>query len=158
MPEPVLTGGCQCGAVRFRVGRLGKSTICHCRMCQKAFGSWFGPLVQVHDVVWTRGEPKYFRSSNMMRRGFCAECGTPLSCVDDSGMIELSGGAFDDPSVAPATVQYNVRSKLAQFDDLPNVPLHRHVDKELAFEATVVSYQHPDHDTAVWPPEGGRHV
>ena len=41
--HPVHEGGCQCGAVRFSVGRLGRGSICHCRMCQKAFGSFFGP-------------------------------------------------------------------------------------------------------------------
>ena len=31
------TGGCQCGAVRFRVaGPLRHASICNCRMCQKA--------------------------------------------------------------------------------------------------------------------------
>jgi hypothetical protein len=35
------SGGCQCGAVRFRVdGELGRASICHCRMCQKAFGAF----------------------------------------------------------------------------------------------------------------------
>ena len=35
--KPVHTGGCQCGAVRFRIeGALGRASICHCRMCQKA--------------------------------------------------------------------------------------------------------------------------
>ena len=52
------TGGCQCGAVRFRVtGELGRPTICHCRMCQKAFGAFFGPLVSVK-VAKTRGPKK----------------------------------------------------------------------------------------------------
>ncbi len=38
--EAPFTGGCQCGAVRFAVGRLGRASICHCRMCQKAFGGF----------------------------------------------------------------------------------------------------------------------
>eukprot|EP01037_Dinobryon_pediforme_P031903 gene31903-36613_t len=36
-------------------------------MCQKAFGGPFGPLVTVHGLVWTRGEPTRFRSSNKAR-------------------------------------------------------------------------------------------
>jgi hypothetical protein len=54
------SGGCQCGAVRFRVvGRLADASICHCRMCQKAFGAYFAPLVSVRGAAfaWTRGEP-----------------------------------------------------------------------------------------------------
>ncbi len=50
-----FTGGCQCGAVRFRAERLGRASICHCRMCQKAFGGFFGPLVTAYGVEWTRG-------------------------------------------------------------------------------------------------------
>ncbi|RVQ04591.1 GFA family protein, partial [Sinorhizobium meliloti] len=31
----IFTGGCQCGAVRYRAeGTLGDPHICHCRMCQ----------------------------------------------------------------------------------------------------------------------------
>ena len=44
----VYSGGCQCGAVRFRVeGALGDASICHCRMCQKASGNFYQPLVSV---------------------------------------------------------------------------------------------------------------
>jgi hypothetical protein len=53
-----LSGGCQCGAVRYHATeRLDNAHICHCRMCQKAFGGFFGPLVTAHDAVWTRGQP-----------------------------------------------------------------------------------------------------
>ena len=74
-----ITGGCQCGAVRFAAERLGGAAICHCRMCQKAFGGFFGPLVSGYGVVWTRGEPSYFASSDKFRRGFCASGGAPIS-------------------------------------------------------------------------------
>src|SRR6476659_8086829 len=100
------SGGCQCGAVRFHVVRLGRASICHCRMCQKAFGAFFGPLVTGHGVEWTRGEPTRFRSSNLVRRGFCSACGTPLTYEYDGG-TELAIGAFDDPTVAAPTIQVN---------------------------------------------------
>ena len=76
--RPQYSGGCQCGAVRFRVeGALGDASVCHCRMCQKASGNFYLPLVSVREakLTWTRGEPKRFRSSNHASRGFCAECG-----------------------------------------------------------------------------------
>ena len=56
----LVSGGCQCGAVRFRAGKFGRSSICHCRMCQKAFGRFFGALVTAHQFEWTRGEPALF--------------------------------------------------------------------------------------------------
>ncbi len=148
-----LTGGCQCGAVRFRAGRLGSSAICHCRMCQKAFGNYFAPLVMVKEVEWTRGAPTIFRSSNLAQRGFCAKCGTPLCYLEDTGAIELAGGAFDHPDVAPPTVQYVLKDKLALFDTLGNVRHQPQVEKEAAGLAMVVSCQHPDHDTEIWPQE-----
>ena len=82
------TGGCQCGAVRFVVeGPLGRASICHCRMCQKAFGAFYGPFVSAPKVRWTTGAPKYFASSNRVRRGFCEACGTPLSFEPDDGQL-----------------------------------------------------------------------
>ena len=100
------TGGCQCGAVRFRVeGALGDASICHCRMCQKAMGNFYAPLVSIKDgsLTWTRGAPSWFQSSNFAKRGFCATCGTPLAYDAPDGLA-LTIGAFDDPSdIAPSS-------------------------------------------------------
>ena len=38
--KTVLTGGCQCGAIRCAMTKApAKVSICHCRMCQKASGA-----------------------------------------------------------------------------------------------------------------------
>ena len=150
-----FSGGCQCGAVRFRVARLGRPSICHCRMCQKAFGAFYGPLVTGHAVEWTRGEPRRFRSSNLARRGFCADCGTPLTYEYDGG-VELAIGAFDDPRVAAPIIQVNPADKLPFVDGLANLPMRPDgaEGKAEAFKHRVVDYQHPDHDTEAWPAEG----
>ncbi|MFS2045522.1 GFA family protein, partial [Stenotrophomonas geniculata] len=87
--QPEYSGGCQCGAIRFQArGALTDSSICHCRMCQKAFGAYYAPLVSVRGVQfsWTRGQPRYFQSSNVVRRGFCADCGTPLTYEAPDGV------------------------------------------------------------------------
>jgi hypothetical protein len=148
-----ITGGCQCGAVRYRCEELGRASICHCRMCQKAFGAFYGPLVTGKGLVWTRGEPSWFQSSNKVRRGFCAQCGTPLA-YDWGGDVEISIGSLDDPELAPPEIQVNPADKLSYVDALHTLPVRRAPDNsEVAeFMAGIESHQHPDHDTIVWPP------
>lgn len=147
-----ITGGCQCGAVRFQAASLGRPSICHCRMCQKAFGGFYAPLVTAHGLEWTRGRPKTFASSNMVTRGFCADCGTPLTYAYDGG-IEVAIGALDTPALAAPVIQVNPTDKQPFADGLAALPI-RPDDAEphwAALKAAVVSYQHPDHDTAEWP-------
>ncbi|MFT4256335.1 MAG: GFA family protein [Pseudoxanthomonas sp.] len=149
-------GGCQCGAIRFRVtGALDDASICHCRMCQKAFGAYYAPLVSTRgaELQWTRGEPKRFASSNLVRRGFCAECGTPLTYEAPDG-VALAAGAFDHPERYAPHVQYGAECKLPFFDGLAQLPARRTEEDlpALEFLSRIVSMQHPDHDTAAWPP------
>ncbi len=151
--DGVFTGGCQCGAVRFRAEKLGRPSICHCRMCQKAFGSFFGVLVTADHahLTWTRGQPSLFRSSAKVKRGFCNKCGTPLT-YHVGEHIELAIGAFDHPETLEPQVQVNHDKRLPWIDHLFEKPAATSPEME-AFFASVVSNQHPDHDTAVWPPE-----
>lgn len=144
------TGGCQCGAVRFTVdGDLGRASICHCRMCQKAFGAFFGPLVPAPGLRWTRGTPKYFQSSNRVKRGFCDACGTPLTYEPDAGPAEVAIGAFDKPALIRPVIQLDVAERmpwLGELNDLPLVPPDEQAGSA-GFFASIVSRQHPDHDT-----------
>ena len=71
--KPVLTGGCQCGAVRYAVTTApNRVSICHCRMCQKAAGAPFASFADINktDFAWTKGKPSSFRSSTIAERGF----------------------------------------------------------------------------------------
>ena len=154
--KPVYTGGCQCGAIRFRIeGALVNASICHCRMCQKAFGSFYAPLatVPVDGLAWTRGEPKRFRSSNHVQRGFCADCGTPLT-YEAAGEIALAIGAFDHPDEVAPTIQFGVEARLPFVDGIPDLPVRETLDDTEAapFLQDIASYQHPYHDTETWPP------
>lgn len=145
-----MTGGCQCGAVRFSVdGELGRPSICHCRMCQKAFGSFYGPLISAPGLRWTRGTPKHFQSSNRVRRGFCETCGTPLTFEPDNGPVEVAIGAFDDPTALRPVIQLDVATRMPWLGELDNLPTTTPTEAEkfAAHYASIVSYQHPDHDT-----------
>jgi len=153
----ISTGGCQCGAVRFRVeGELEDGSICHCRMCQKATGGLFGPYVRAPfaAVTWTRGEPGYFRSSNTVRRGFCRECGTPLTFEYDEGNISFAVGAMDKPHLVKLCEQLASPGRIADFAVLADLPEHPIDEPQAAAHlAGIISFQHPDFDTVDWSPK-----
>ena len=150
-----ISGGCQCGAVRYRAESLSKASICHCRMCQKAFGGFYAPLTTAHGLQWTRKKPDYFKSSSKVTRGFCSQCGTPLT-YDWGGEIEISIGSLDAPEIAPPLVQVNPTDKLTFVDGLPSLPVRTNTQGELEFMEGIVSHQHPDHETEQWPLEDSK--
>ena len=143
--EPYLTGGCQCGAVRFAIYaepvRIG---LCHCRMCQKAVGGPFISLaeVSVDEFAWTHGQPASFKSSSIAARDFCANCGTPLSYRKIGGTtIELTTGSFDKPDTVTPTYAVGTESWLSWTGSIANLP------GKITVSTNVESHQHPDHDT-----------
>ena len=148
---PVLTGGCQCGAVRYALAsRPTKASICHCRMCQKAFGSYFAPLAGVPraDLAWTRGVPGRFRSSEAVERGFCRDCGTPLFyTVLERDRISVSLGSLDDPSAVPPESQFGLEGVMPFFAALHDLPGEQSDDGiPEPLRTRLASRQHPDHD------------
>ena len=99
--------------------------------------------------------PKRFASSNLAWRGFCAECGTPLT-FETEGEVELCIGALDNPALAAPVIQVNPADKQPFVDGLAALPTRPDdAEPELEdFKTRVISNQHPDHDTAEWPPKG----
>jgi hypothetical protein len=124
-------------------------------MCQKAFGSFGAPLVSVdpRHFRWTRGEPGLFRSSRVVARGFCRDCGTPMFMKEDGdNPIEIAIGTLDDPSRAVPDHVSGVERKVPWADDLPSLPARRtDEDRTPQALARLGSLQHPDHDTPEWP-------
>ncbi|MFD1694564.1 GFA family protein [Roseibium aestuarii] len=151
--KPSHTGGCQCGAVRYAVSGLRGAGICHCRMCQKAFAAPYAALVTAETLTWTRGAPAHFRSSNLVRRGFCATCGTPLTYEQDGGATDVAILTLDDPSAAEPVIQLAREQAVPWCERVLQRP-GRDPDQQAkanAFLNRVLSYQHPDHDTLHWP-------
>jgi hypothetical protein len=151
------SGGCQCGNLRYNIsGKLGEAVICHCRMCQKAFGSWGAALVAVawKDFTWTRGKPSTFKSSPIVERGFCATCGTPLFMAEtNDANIELAIGTLDNPNAIGAlSSQDGVESRVAWFETMHHLPQRLTTETRPAeVLLQLKSLQHPDHDTPTWP-------
>jgi hypothetical protein len=156
-----FTGGCQCGAVRYALLEEPSGPhICHCRMCQKAFGSFFAPLtgVSLEKFELTRGKLAIFKSSDQTERGFCRNCGTPLTLHDvDSPRIAVSIGSLDKPEKVEPINQFGIESRMPWFVKLTALPGDKTTEEdspELAPKIAASNHQHPDHDTTAWPPRG----
>ena len=154
------SGGCQCGAVRYRfTEKPSGAHICHCRMCQKAFGAFYAPLVGGPRTAFavTRGEIALFRSSDQVERGFCRDCGTPLTfAYSDGDWVSVSIGSIDDPSAFPPVDQHGVESRIYWVNGLGHLPDRLSTEDEAPETAADIAssnHQHPDHDTHTWPPK-----
>jgi hypothetical protein len=159
MSDVRLTGGCQCGAVRYAVDAMPDGVhVCHCRMCQKAVGGPFAVIcpVQKTDFHITRGEMAHFWSSDIARRGYCRDCGTPITFeYPDAGDIGLLVGTFDEPSRVPPVIQYGNESRVSWFEHLTQLPGDRPTyadDPMMLHRISDSNHQHPDHDTLDWDP------
>lgn len=156
-----LTGGCQCGAVRYAAHEMPRNaSICHCRMCQKQVGSYVAPWADVDRDKFevTRGVIAHFESSAGIRRGFCRDCGTPLTFEDGRDrFVEIALGTLDDPAAVPPERQTGVEGRLPFFGALPDLPADPPTEEKNSEGAARIrrsSRQHPDHDTDTWPLAG----
>jgi hypothetical protein len=107
MVDLPLTGGCQCGALRYEV-RAAPVMIynCHCRNCQKTSGSAFNVSVTVlaDKFAFTAGEPavqEWPAENGAMRAGwFCGDCGSRIvqGYREAKRVLSLRAGTLDDTS------------------------------------------------------------
>ena len=133
MTDPA-TGGCQCGRIRYEaLIEGGDAYLCHCGMCRRATGGVSIAFCNVRrsDVAWTTREPDYFASSPIAVRGFCAACGTPLTfAYNDSEMMDLTIGSFDDPSPFMPREHFSIDTALPAWLDTSHLPGKRLVDNQ----------------------------
>ena len=116
--QPVATGGCQCGALRYAFYVAPQNAhACHCRMCQRATGGAFALLAGAPkgDFAWTKGEPAAFASSSLASRAYCRDCGTPLTFAYNmpEARLYVTIRSLDDPERVPIERQYGIESRLA---------------------------------------------
>lgn len=128
--DPVATGGCQCGAIRYAFyAPLEGIHVCHCRMCQRATGGLFAALAggKPQNFAWTRGTPEFFASSNLAKRAYCARCGTPLSFKYETpeARMYVTIGSLDDPERAPIEKQFGIESRLSWVKFCEEIPQGR---------------------------------
>jgi hypothetical protein len=124
-----ITGGCMCGAIRYEATEPPQEVgYCHCRMCQKGTGNLFYPYAAFRGDAFrfTQGEPKFYKSSAWLERGFCANCGTQVCdrYLKGSDRVAASIGSLDHPEDWPPSNHFGVESQipwLTIHDDLPRM-------------------------------------
>ncbi len=103
-----ITGGCLCGAVRYRIDAEPILTrVCWCRLCQY-LGAGGGTVNTCFPsaAISIEGPLNDFKSiadsGNIMHRRFCATCGTQLFSEAEvrPHLIFVRAGTLDDPELA----------------------------------------------------------
>lgn len=109
MSDLPLTGGCNCGAVRFEVSETPVyAYYCHCTRCQRRSGAGAAPgaivipgtfsLVSGQDALskWSAGDG--------FDKWFCGSCGSHVyaSSPENPDLVSVRLGVFDDdPGIRP---------------------------------------------------------
>lgn len=121
---PPYTGGCFCGAVRYRLSAAPKAPrSCHCSQCRKAFSAQASAyaLVDPDDFVWTAGE--HLLTDYVGRHGagkrFCRICGSTLCGIVDGVVHGITLGCLDQQPELDDLVHIFVGSK-AVWERLPD--------------------------------------
>lgn len=116
--DAMLSGGCLCGAVRFRAGvEKREYAACHCGICRK----WTaGPFLAVDCSAGFEIEDDAslgeYASSDWARRGFCKACGAPLYCrLVDQPVYFVSLEALDDAASFTFVSQIFIDEKPAHY-------------------------------------------
>ncbi len=103
MPELPLTGGCQCGQLRYRVTKMPMTLYCcHCTECQAQAASAFGMSLRIAaDGVEIEGDFDNFTRDvgkpTAAQGVFCPKCGTRVlhrGRGEDSGS-SIKAGTLD---------------------------------------------------------------
>jgi hypothetical protein len=102
-----ITGGCQCGALRYEITLAPRMVYnCHCTNCQKIGGGAFSTPIAVLEAAFrfVAGEPRVVEwasdAGNTRWGSFCGACGSRIGhgARPSNGVLSIRGGTLDDTS------------------------------------------------------------
>lgn len=120
------TGGCLCGAVRYEINMDGANTgNCHCRDCQKNSGGPFMTFTTPAPgrLKWLSEPGGEAHASDIARRRFCNQCGTPMTweSLSDKNDMAVSTGTLDDPEGVEILYEIYTRTRWKAMPPLAGV-------------------------------------
>jgi hypothetical protein len=125
----MLTGGCRCGAVRYRaeVADPSRHGLCHCADCRRSAGApavaWLA--VPKDSFAVTRGEATRWDGENGAERYFCGRCGTGLYYFNAAvlpGIADIQSATLDAPEPYAPSVQIQCAERLGYMAKLGALP------------------------------------
>lgn len=130
------TGGCLCGAVRFRVtAKPLAACYCHCTMCQRITGGPFttGATIPIEAFAFTKGEPRAYESSPGFLRLSCSECGSALGMQAKSNpkLVHFHLGCLDDPNAIKPEFHVFASTQVSWCEIADDLPRHVELGPEL---------------------------
>jgi hypothetical protein len=123
-----LQGGCQCGAVRYKVdGEPQHVALCHCEACRKSAGA---PAVAwaafaEGEFALLQGELTTYNSSGSAMRSFCPTCGTGIAYRNADmlpGIVDIQAATLDDPDALPVQAQIQTAERIGWMASAHELP------------------------------------
>jgi hypothetical protein len=130
-----VTGGCNCGVVRFEVtAPLYSSTYCHCTRCQRRTGTAASANARAaadsFRILQGEDRIRSWKPETGAEKFFCGDCGSALFSrnAGDASFVGVRLGVLDgDPGIRPSAHQYVAYA--AVWEPLPDDGLPRHPER-----------------------------
>ena len=113
-----FSGGCLCGDIRYEGDEESGGGHCQCRDCRLTSGTGHCSHMIVPERAFrVSGDVRFYSSpadsGNIVNRGFCPNCGSPIYSTNEGmpGVVFVRASSLDDPEVfKPRMVVYTDRA------------------------------------------------
>tara|TARA_B100001123_G_C15158625_1_gene966536 strand:+ start:301 stop:723 length:423 start_codon:yes stop_codon:yes gene_type:complete len=120
------SASCLCGGIKIKIkGKLRHVNNCHCSQCMKTHGNYasYTACPEKNVVFVNKKTLKWFKSSKLAKRGFCAKCGASIFYKRfNSENISISAGMFKNPSSLKTYSNIFTKGKLDYYKLDPRLP------------------------------------
>ena len=110
------TASCLCGGIKIKVkGKLRHVSNCHCSQCMKTHGNFaaYTACPEENITFINKKTLKWFKSSNIAKRGFCSTCGASIFYKRiKSDNISIAAGVFEYPTKLKTVSNIFTKGKL----------------------------------------------
>ncbi|KAJ5354019.1 hypothetical protein N7541_006583 [Penicillium brevicompactum] len=139
---PNYTGSCFCHKIEYNLSlpspEDARTSLCHCRNCQKAFGTNYGLTTKVpkDSFSYTKGSPKQHAADNgsgvTIYREFCDTCGSFILEYGEMAKDKfryITAGSLDDPEALAPKGEFFCKMRASWMPEIPDV-FHKREVKE----------------------------